>query len=252
MNEAKQQDITTTSKQHIAKTIEQMIKCKLCDVEKKESVMECNDKFKFGLTELIYDTAVVIASDVKAFMKHREGDYVSISDFMLFCRRNYDMTNKMNKYLIKLQKKKLSIIHIKTQISAVIGANHKQTILAYTCYKGPELQLRLVWKLMHKIEMVHNTMYGNQQYHNFIQNDENRIQAEKDWCYDWLTREKVLAYFVPEMPLPIVVAYAIKIRNNINCDIGTMLKQRMLIDAKEQKISYKHVLQQIQHKYCVE
>ena len=97
-------------KMKVAKTVHELIQHNLTEwnqenVEEndEDSKLKASKEFIFGLTELVYDTAVVIGNDLDSFKKHRGKKTVLIDDFMLFLRRNKDMKKEMCEYLTQIQ-----------------------------------------------------------------------------------------------------------------------------------------------------
>lgn len=96
-------------KMTVAKTVNELIEFNLREwnVENnpdndEDLKMKASKQFVFGLTELVYDTAVVIANDLEAFRKHKGKKTVMVDDFLLFCRRNKDMKQQMCQHFTQM------------------------------------------------------------------------------------------------------------------------------------------------------
>ena len=110
MTEEKKQEIQEKVKMTMAKQVNAMIEYKVNEWNRENVEDDDEDlklkptkEFIFGLTELIYDTAVVIGNDLESFRKHRNKKTVGVEDFMLFCRRNEDMREKMVQHFTEMQ-----------------------------------------------------------------------------------------------------------------------------------------------------
>eukprot|EP01084_Bolivina_argentea_P032981 61029_1 len=103
MTDEKRQEIQEKVKVTIAKTVAEIVdfrinewnKSNLEDNDDEDLKLKASKEFIFGLTELIYDTSVVLGNDLEQFKKHRGKKTVEVKDFMLFCRRNKDLKQKM-------------------------------------------------------------------------------------------------------------------------------------------------------------
>ena len=102
LTEEQKQEIKEKVKLRIAKTVDEIVQFRVKqwndnnDFDKDEEYkLKSSKEFVFGLTELIYDTAVIMGSDLEKFRDHRNKKTVIIEDFMLYCRRNQDMKQKM-------------------------------------------------------------------------------------------------------------------------------------------------------------
>eukprot|EP00483_Globobulimina_turgida_P012797 UN12821 len=111
MTDEKKQEIQQKVKLKIAKTVCEIIDFRVRewndnnieDHDDEDIKLKASKEFIFGLTELIYDTSVVLGNDLEQFRKHRAKKTVETKDFMLFPRRNKDIKQKMIGFCTKLQ-----------------------------------------------------------------------------------------------------------------------------------------------------
>merc|ERR1712129_75259 len=109
MSAEEKQEIQQKVKLTLAKTVSEIVECNVKEwnnknEEEADYKLKASKEFIFGLTELIYDTAIVLGNDLDAFRKHHNKKTVMVEDFMLYCRRNPSVKQKMVEHLHSLKK----------------------------------------------------------------------------------------------------------------------------------------------------
>ena len=109
MSDEEKQEIQSKVKMTLAKTVSEIVEYDVkewnnANEEDLDYRLKASKEFIFGLTELIYDTAVVLGNDLDAFRKHHGKKTVMVEDFMLFCRRNQSVKQKMINHHHSLKK----------------------------------------------------------------------------------------------------------------------------------------------------